>query len=203
MKFLLNFFFLFSINILFSQTNWQNGYYRGYEKGSCNENPACVGLTPSFIPASPYGSNSYEEGFAQGAIDGKKARDNNGSANPKGYIGTPAEFIDNGMNSSAINSANLAKSMIDAIDNRIENNLKYREYLIDWTLDLKLKTNDKEFISDIDEYYNTLIDMNPEEDYLEFSKKRGELNNINQEIKNRVYKYNLKLKEKNELEKLQ
>jgi tetratricopeptide (TPR) repeat protein len=195
MKALLNILFLFSINIIIAQTNWQNGYYRGYEKGSCNENPACVGLTPSFIPASTSGSNSYEEGFAQGAIDGKKARDNNGSANPKGYIGTPAEFIDNGMNSSAVDNANLMKSIIDAVDNRIDNNLKYRDYLIDWTLELKLKTNDKEFLSDIDAYYNTLIDMNPEEDYLAFSKKQGELDNIKQLIKNRVYLYNLKLKE--------
>ncbi|CAN1558749.1 NrfG FOG, TPR repeat [Flavobacteriaceae bacterium] len=195
MKALLNILFLFSINILIAQSNWQNGYVKGYKIGSCNGNPSCVGLYPSLIPVSNTGSFSYEDGFAQGAIDGKKASNNNGSNNPKGYIGTPAEFIDNKMNSSSVDNANLMKSMIDAVDNRIDNNLKYRDYLIDWTLDLKLKTNDKEFLSDIDAYYNTLIDMNPEEDYLAFSKKQGELDEIKQLIKYRVYLYNMKLKE--------
>jgi tetratricopeptide (TPR) repeat protein len=195
MKALFNIFFLLSINIIIAQTNWQNGYSRGYGKGSCNGNPACVGLTPSYIPVSNSGSNSYEEGFAQGAIDGQKARDNNGNINTKGYIGTPAEFIDNGMNSSSIDNANTMKSMIDIVDNRIDNNLKYRESLIDWTLSLKLKTNDKEFLSKINGFYRTLIDMNPEQDYLAFSKKQGELDKIKLQIKISINEYNLKLKE--------
>jgi tetratricopeptide (TPR) repeat protein len=174
--------------------NWKDGYVKGYQKGSCNGMSSCIGLYPSIIPPS-FGSYSYEDGFAQGAIDGKKAIDNSQNTNNKGYIGTPAEFIDNGMDSSFIDNANQIKSVIETLDNRVDNNLKYREQLIDWTLELQLKSNDKDFYSAIHGYYITLIEMNPEEDYLAFSKKQGELDRIKQLIKIKIYEYNLKLKE--------
>lgn len=98
MRILLLFIFLFSSSIIFSQSDWNSGYEKGFKKGYCNEDPACLAPIPG-IPSPPLYGSSYSEGFTQGVIDGAKAK-NGSSSGASGRSGR-RQIVSNGSSSGA------------------------------------------------------------------------------------------------------
>ena len=94
--------FLFSSSIIFSQSDWNSGYEKGFKKGYCNEDPGCLAPIPS-IPSPPIYGSSYSDGFTQGAIDGAKAK-NGSSSGASGRSGR-RQIVSSGVNTNAVAQA--------------------------------------------------------------------------------------------------
>ncbi len=66
---------------VFSQTEFDNGYNKGYEKGYCLEEMGCLGTSIPFAPNPEIGFDSYQDGYNRGLIDGKAAKEGSSSSN--------------------------------------------------------------------------------------------------------------------------
>jgi len=77
---------------------------------------------------------------------------------------------------------------------RYEQNLNYRDKLIDWIFDLKTKTNEQTFLSNMDYYYKKLRAM----DGQDFNLLGDKLDIIKQNIKEEIDAYNKRIKEEND-----
>jgi tetratricopeptide (TPR) repeat protein len=85
---------LFSIKSI-SQSEFHLGFEAGFREGYCYGKPACVATVPIPIP-SVVGftyKDGYNNGFQMG-LDKQRGVEQNTT---KGYVGTPATFIDNAM----------------------------------------------------------------------------------------------------------
>lgn len=89
----------------------------------------------------------------------------------------------------------LMRSALQAADDRITENKKKREALIDWIYELKQKTNDTAFLDAMAKFYNQLSSMNPDDDPAGFSRKGSELDKIKLSIKEEIDNYNSRIKE--------
>jgi hypothetical protein len=104
----------------FAQLTFSSGFEAGYKAGYCYGRPSCV--TP-LVPNTPAGGFSYKDGYNKGFQMGYDSQRGVGNKNPKGYIGTPAEFIDNTMYRAPYE---LMMKIIDQKDKEFED--KYGSY---------------------------------------------------------------------------
>lgn len=198
MKIKLLFLFVLISNYINAQTSFDKGFQSGYKNGYCyNQNISCIPPIPPITPIPRIGEdlNNYQDGYNRGFETGlskqKEEKSNNANYNSSNTNDVSVDFMYKP-------NYEMMKSALEAVDNRITENLKYREALIDWTLDLKLKKTDNIFIEKINAINSKLINMNPENDYVGFSKKQGDLDKIKMEIKIAINEYNLRLKNKPE-----
>ncbi|AGC77132.1 hypothetical protein LX97_01872 [Nonlabens dokdonensis] len=85
--------------ISIAQSSFSNGYQTGYKKGHCYQIYGCIAPIPpiSPLPTINESSNSYEDGYQRGFLDGKNSQksnsDNFTQYTPRKY-GDPIEVYD-------------------------------------------------------------------------------------------------------------
>lgn len=93
------FVFLLVSNIIFCQSNFNNGFNDGYKKGYCQDKG--IGCLPPLPPLAPIpeigeNSNSYQDGYNRGFKMGLQvnSENNNSSSNRERYKTSSAQFVD-------------------------------------------------------------------------------------------------------------
>lgn len=84
----------------FAQSNFSNGFSDGYKKGYCqNQEIGCISPIPPIPPIPPIGENvnNYQDGYNRGFEAGLNAQKQTKNNAQKGYVGTQAEFVQDGM----------------------------------------------------------------------------------------------------------
>ncbi len=185
--------FIHSFN-LFAQLSYDKGFKVGYAKGYCyNQGVGCISPNPPITPIPKIGesSESYQDGYNRGFQTGLTEQTT--PQTRKGYITSTAEPLDYMYKSDE----SLMRTTLEIIDNRITQNKKYRMDLMDWILDIKQQTLDKDFLAELGKFYNELNSLNPEDDLVGFSKKESWLNEIRIKVKRVLSNYNLKTNQAN------
>ncbi len=63
-----------------SQTDFSNGYEKGYKEGYCYEDFGCISPVSPVSPIPNIGYDSYQDGYNRGFSDGKAAKAGNSSS---------------------------------------------------------------------------------------------------------------------------
>lgn len=123
-KYILIFAIIFNLQIAYSQSNFYNGFNDGYKKGYCqNQGIGCISPTPPIAPIPKIGENinSYQDGYNRGFEEGLNAQKKTNNNTQKGYVGTEAEFVQDGMYSpyKDSNVLNLAMKVAELKSKRL------------------------------------------------------------------------------------
>jgi len=188
--------------VAFSQTNYDKGFQNGYKEGYCYNDFGCISPIPPITPIPYIGesNNNYQDGYNRGFKTGTedKQRNNtkssgNGNYNAGGNnpwpVVAPAQIPQRTYNpppqNSPFTNADAEKQAL------YSQNKDYRDKLIEWISDLKTKTNDKEFLTLMDKYYQQLRVM----DGQNFDELGNRLNIIKQNVVSEIDKCNKRAEE--------
>lgn len=100
MKKILSVVFLFTINLLLAQSNFDRGFSDGYKKGYCQDQGNCIEpISPiAPIPSVYESSLSYQDGYNRGFQQGLNSqKSNNTTQNRTRYQTSESKFVDNKM----------------------------------------------------------------------------------------------------------
>ena len=137
---------VYSVNS-FGQTNYDRGFQVGYSKGYCYDmGVGCISPNPPNPPNPKIGENpdSYQDGYNRGFELGRSQQSS--MKTRKRNITSSDEQVDYMYRPDA----NRMQSALEAVDNKITENKKFREALMDWIYELKKAPTDKEFAAAVD-----------------------------------------------------
>lgn len=136
---------IFIPTLSFSQSNWQNGFDKGYAEGYCYNDIGCISPpSPASIPSIYSTYNNFKDGYNQGIIEGVFDKGVNVLLIVKGtdrkrYKTAKPTFVYDLIPEF---NTDLASSVLAELDKKLEVNLAYGKVLKMKLSMLKTRTND-------------------------------------------------------------
>jgi len=123
---------IFIPTLSFSQSNWQNGFDKGYAEGYCYNDIGCVSPpSPASIPSiySTYNNlqDGYNQGFIEGLFDKAVSSSSDGTSSDRTRYKTATPTFVHDMIPEY--NADLASSVLAEYDKKLEVNLAYGKLL--------------------------------------------------------------------------
>tara|TARA_R110002111_G_scaffold200066_1_gene265469 strand:- start:135 stop:719 length:585 start_codon:yes stop_codon:yes gene_type:complete len=188
--FLLSIIFSISANLLFAQTNFDNGFKKGYKNGYCQDQGTnCIEPNLPISPNPKIGesSDSYKDGYNRGFTMGLKERQSSENPNSKYKTAKPI-FVDDIIYKAPLD---LMQKKLNEMDEKHRLNLVHAgkiKYIIE---ELREKVKDSLIIEKLNKKYKYVENLEEPRWVLIAP---SELDNVENYIKEIISEYNQNLK---------